>query len=181
MRQRSSHYVLCIDLQYADCLPCASVFSLDCKLCDEAIDAVRQEPGDHDESVILGECSEVGHQARGCMEHTHVHTHTRKCKNTSTYNTCRFEDRTLKKKGCVCLYMDTYGTQQSLCTKICWMLQCRLRIWLLPTERNRHTIYKQWQENRSRNKEVKLLKGKFGLKPLFKGFHNVHRSYSSKV
>lgn len=71
VRQRSGHDVLCIDLQRADRLPSASVFSLDSKLCDEAVDAVRQEPGDHDEGVILSKRCQVGHQARGCRRCTH--------------------------------------------------------------------------------------------------------------
>lgn len=68
VRQRSGHYVLCVDLQHADCLPSASVFSLDSKLCDEAVDAVRQEPGNHDEGVVLSKRCQVGHQARGCKK-----------------------------------------------------------------------------------------------------------------
>lgn len=68
VRQRSGHDVLCVDLQRADCLPCAGVFCLHSKLCDEAVDAVRQEPGNHDGGVVLSKRGQVGHQTRGCRE-----------------------------------------------------------------------------------------------------------------
>ncbi len=65
VRQRSSHDVLCVDLQRADRLPGTSVFGLDSKLCDEAVDAVWQEPRNHDKGVVLCKSCQVGHQARG--------------------------------------------------------------------------------------------------------------------
>lgn len=78
VRQRSDHDVLCIDLQRADRLPGTSVFGFDGKLCDETVDAVRQEPGNHDRGVVLSERGEVCHQARGCRRYTHtqVNLHT---------------------------------------------------------------------------------------------------------
>lgn len=81
VRQCSCHDVLCVDLQHADSLPSASVFGLDSKLCDEAVDAVRKKPCDHDEGVVLSKRCQVGHQARCCGKHTeqitvHTHIHT---------------------------------------------------------------------------------------------------------
>lgn len=77
VRQRAGHDVLCIDLQHADRLSSPSMFSLDSEFCDEAVDAVRQEPGNHDEGVVLGKRCQVGHQARGCRKmHTEMSVHT---------------------------------------------------------------------------------------------------------
>lgn len=88
VRQRSGHDVPCIDLQRANRLPSTSVFSLDSKLCDEAVDAVRKEPGDHDEGVVLSKCCQVGHQARGCRKCTrklmNTHIHLQYCTYTIT-------------------------------------------------------------------------------------------------
>lgn len=70
VRQRSSHDVLCVDLQRADCLPSTSVFRFDGKLCDESVDAVWQEPGNHDKRVVLSKRCQVGYKARGCRERT---------------------------------------------------------------------------------------------------------------
>lgn len=84
VRERYSHDVLCVDLQRADCLSCTSVLRLDSKLCDESVDAVWQEPGDHDKCVVLGKCCQVGHKAWGCRECTRklMYTHI-----YCTYNT----------------------------------------------------------------------------------------------
>lgn len=71
VRQRSSHDVLCVDLQCAYCLPSTSVFRFDGKLCDESIDAVWQEPGNHDKCVVLSKRCQVGYKARGCTERTY--------------------------------------------------------------------------------------------------------------
>lgn len=76
VRQRYSHDILRVDLRCADCLPRTSVFRLDSKLCDESIDAVRQEPGNHDKCVVLCKCRQVGHKARGCREFTCKWIHT---------------------------------------------------------------------------------------------------------
>lgn len=68
VRQRDGHHVLSVDLQRADGLCRPSVFSLDSKLGDESVDAVRQEPGDHDKRVVLCERRQVGDEARRCMQ-----------------------------------------------------------------------------------------------------------------
>lgn len=68
VRQRPGHDVLCIDLQRANRLPGTSVFSLDSKLCDEAVDAVWQEPSNQHIGVVLRKRCQVGHQARGCRK-----------------------------------------------------------------------------------------------------------------
>lgn len=72
MRQRDSHHVLGVDLQRADGLSSSSVFGLDGKLGDEAVDAVRQEPGDHDKRVVLRKRRQVGDEARSCRGCMHT-------------------------------------------------------------------------------------------------------------
>lgn len=66
VRQCDSHDVLGVDLQRADSLPRSSMLGLDGKLCDESIDAMWQEPGDHDKCVVLSKRCQVGHKARCC-------------------------------------------------------------------------------------------------------------------
>lgn len=66
VRQRDAHHVLGVDLQRADGLSCSSVFRLDGELGDESVDAVRQEPGDHDGRVVLCKRRQVGDEARSC-------------------------------------------------------------------------------------------------------------------
>lgn len=66
VRQRDGHHVLGVDLQRADRLSRSSVFSLDGKLGDESVDAVRQEPGDHDRCVVLCKRRQVGDEAGSC-------------------------------------------------------------------------------------------------------------------
>lgn len=70
VRQCDGHHVLCVDLQRAHCLSRSSVFSLDSKLGDEPVDAVRQEPGDHDKCVVLCKRCQVGDEARSCRGNT---------------------------------------------------------------------------------------------------------------
>lgn len=77
VRQRSSHDFLRIDLQHADSLPRTGVFRFDSKLRDEAVDAVWQEPSNHDKGVVLSICCQIGHQARGCRQSTHMQVHKR--------------------------------------------------------------------------------------------------------
>lgn len=118
VRQRSGHDFLCVDLQRADRLPSTSVFSLDSKFCDEAVDAVRQEPRNHDGGVVLSKRCQVGHQARGCRKpHIQINVHTHKHTMLCIFNYGYRFLRSLCK--CVCMCMNTHGTQLSLCIKIC--------------------------------------------------------------
>lgn len=75
--QRYGHDVLCIDLQRADSLARTSVFRLDGKLCDEPVDAAREEPGHHDKGVVLSKCRQVGHKSRGWKERGFEESHTK--------------------------------------------------------------------------------------------------------
>lgn len=68
VRQRDGHHVLGVDLQRADGLSCPGVFRLDAELGDESVDAVRQEPGDHDKRVVLCKRRQVGDEARSCRK-----------------------------------------------------------------------------------------------------------------
>lgn len=74
VRQSYSHDFVCVDLHEADRLPRANVFRLDCELCDEAVDALWQVPGDHDEGVVLSVRCQIGHQAGGCRKYTSLLT-----------------------------------------------------------------------------------------------------------
>lgn len=79
MRQRDSHHVLGVDLQRADGLSRSSVFGLDGKLGDESVDAMRQEPGDHDKRVVLRKRRQVGDEAGGCRGCMRARAQTYSC------------------------------------------------------------------------------------------------------
>lgn len=68
VRQRYGHDVLCIDLQRADSLSCASVFRLDGKFSDEPIYAPWEEPGNRNKGVVLSKRCQVSHKSRGWKE-----------------------------------------------------------------------------------------------------------------
>lgn len=65
VRQCYGHDVLCVDLQRADGLARTSVFGFDGELRDEPIYAAWEEPGNHNEGVVLSKRCQVGHEARG--------------------------------------------------------------------------------------------------------------------
>lgn len=85
VRQCDSHDVLGVDLQRADSLSRSSMLGLDGKLCDESVDAMRQEPGDHDKCVVLSKRCQVGHKARCCGGHTCINIQL--CKHTIFFHT----------------------------------------------------------------------------------------------